>query len=502
MKSILKSQRPKNRKAQNERERLVILKGATWLTTSKIIIHTYTFFVHIYVVSLLSPAEYALIGLGLLLLHFTDAIHEFGLGVSVIQKDNITKQELNSIFWFTLIIGVILFLIFYGSAHSIENFFGKTGLRSIIRVLACALLLKAAAVVPLKLLERNLKFKFKALVDLISKFLSLSAAGVFAFFGFGLWSLIYAQVINAVSILVFSFYFERFIPNLSLNPKFIKQTLGFGLNIVALRVTWYFRNNMDKIISGKILSSINFGYYSLSFRLTAPAVDIIKGVVSTISLPLLAKNKKDLVKINETYLNIVKYASLISFPLFIGGAILGRDIIHTLLPEKWAATSTIFMIVCILQIFRIMSSPNEDLFVALGKPNFSVLYNLISLFPLSLAILIGIQWNIKGLLVALLVTVPIINITWTMVTLKYRRIELLSYLQHVMPAILGTGVMAIIIYVIKSYTINSEISRFSMGALLIGLIIIGGISYFIVIYWYDKNIIESLKFSKKTRVGS
>lgn len=485
----------------NEKLKHDIVKGTTWLSISKILTQLYTFVINIYIANILVPDDYALMGIGLLVIILLQVMHEFGYGTALVQRlKDFSREEINSIFWFIGFIGAILSVICYISSQFIETYFNKPGLKPIIMVLSWVIFLNTVTIVPYKLIERKMKFKLKATIDLVSKVLSLSFAGILAYLGYGVWALVYAQIFHAVVVGVISFHFEPFRPMFKLNFKVIIDMMTFSLNIIALRLVWYFRRNIDQIIGGKFLGSLDFGYYSFSFRLVAPFIDTIKNVMSTISLPMLAKLQKEDDQFDQAYLNIIKYCALVAFPIFVGGSILSDELIYVILPEKWAPVMKIFNIICLIQIFRIMIAPNEEMFVALGKPSYSLFFNLLITIVLLFAFLFGVKRGIDGLLLVWLITMPIIYIVWTYIILKYRNITVGLYFEKIKPALFGSMMMLFVLYVLKRLMLSPlDIDRFIAAYYLAGLIFIGGTTYLLIVHLIDKTIIPSIKVFGKQK---
>lgn len=479
-------------------KRLIIIKGVYWLTSSKVAIQLLNFSANIYIANLLFPSDYALMGISMIIIAMMEFLTEFGLGEVITQRKNLLKSEINFVFWFAALVGLILSIICFSLSQSVESFFGKDGVKEILQVLSLILFLKSLTVVPYKLIERKLKFKLKAVIDLISKTISLGLAVIFASVGFGVWALVYAQVIHAVAICCFSFLFEPFVPYVTLRFGNFFEMINFAYKIIILRALWYVRNQTDKIIGGKLLYAQDFGYYTYAFQLASSSQSVIHNVMNIISIPVLAKLQEDEEKINSAFLILVQYTSLVMLPIFIGGSILSEDIIRVLLPAKWLPAAPIFSVACLIQIYRMMNATYENLYIAKGKPEYSIIMNVLTGIALIGSFLWCIQWGVSGLLFAWMVILPIVFVGWTCFTLRNCKIKFFDYLKSVELPVWGSVAMILVLFILKYIVFKdvATIERLILLPYLLFTIFVGALTYISVIYLKNKTIFSFI-FSGK-----
>jgi O-antigen/teichoic acid export membrane protein len=474
-----------------------IVRGVAWLSISRAFSQVYLFIVTIYIANALSPADYAIMGVAMLAIGLFNLITEFGLGDIVVQRKEISNEDIIALFWFVIIIGTITSFLVVLLSRPTEIFFSKNGISSVMTALAIIPFLRSISIVPYKLIERKLRFEIKAKIDLACRVIAISIGAISAYLGAGIWSLVLIQISEGLLITILAFVFEPIKIKYNFQMKAIKEMMGFGLNIIALRFTWYFRANVDGIIGGKFLDKIDFGYYSFGFKLAQRLADVVANVTSIISIPMLSRYQDDKAKLKTKYLLICKYTAVITFPLFLGGALLSEEIISLLLSEKWLPVINIFRVACIVQIFRIMNSLNENLFISIGKPNYSLKINLLSLVILTGAFLVGIRSGMNGLLMVWGLIYPAVFIGWLIFTFNYNKIEYLSYLKSIKPAVCASFTMIITILLIKH--INFDIFNQAIVGKILHLtisLLISGCIYFITVYLIDKKFL-TLIFKQK-----
>lgn len=466
-----------------------LVKGIAWLSISRTLTQVYLFVVTICIANILSPADYAVMGVAMLVIGLLNLFTEFGLGQIIVQRIEITLEDTTALFWFVILIGAITSLIVILAARPAEVFFSKTGIRSVMTALAIIPLLKSLSIIPYKFIERNLRFETKAKIDLCSRFSAISIGAIAAFLGAGIWSLVSIQVSEGLILTVLAYSAEPIKIRFCFPMNNIKNMIGFGLNIIALRLAWYMRAGIAGVIGGKFLNKVDFGYYSFGFQLAQKLADVVANITSIVSVPILSRDQNDQEKLKIKYLMFTKYTALITFPVFIGGALLSKEIISVFLSDKWLPVIGIFRVACLVQILRIMNSLNENLFISIGKPNYSLRINIVSILTLTVSFLVGIRSGLNGLLIVWMVVFPLIFTGWSAYTFYYNHISCLSYFKSIKAAILASITMTLTILLFKNINLGN-LNLTTIGKILNLTIpfIFSGFVYLITAHLIDKKL--------------
>jgi teichuronic acid exporter len=74
---------------------------------------------------ILSPNEFGLIAMITVIANLGNIVVAMGLGSAVIQNRTLSNQEISSIFWFNLILGSLVGLIFFFLAGPLADFYNQ-----------------------------------------------------------------------------------------------------------------------------------------------------------------------------------------------------------------------------------------------------------------------------------------------------------------------------------------------------------------------------------------
>lgn len=183
-----------------------IVKSFFWVFIDSIGQRLLQFVVSIILARLLLPDEFGLIAMVSVFIVFSGVFIDSGFSFALIRKKNVTSTELDTVFWFNLIISLLIYAILWLSSSSIAKFYDQPILESIVKVISINLIIKAASGIQNINLQRDLRFKELAIVGLISKITSGAVAIFFAYRGFGVWSLVLQELLaNFLRTIMFFF---------------------------------------------------------------------------------------------------------------------------------------------------------------------------------------------------------------------------------------------------------------------------------------------------------
>ena len=137
----------------------IVIFSLFWKFMERIGTQSIQLVISIVLARLLSPNVFGLIALVMIIIAIADVFVQSGLGTALIQKKDIDDDDFSSVFWASLLIATIIYLVIFFTAPCIANFYGKPDLIAVIRVLTLSLFLGAFGSVQNAYIARNIKFK-------------------------------------------------------------------------------------------------------------------------------------------------------------------------------------------------------------------------------------------------------------------------------------------------------------------------------------------------------
>jgi PST family polysaccharide transporter len=413
-------------------------------------------------------------------LGFVNIFLDQGFSQAIIQRRELEREHLDTVFWTNVSISVLLTFISIASADLIAKFFTQPDLTPVIRWLSLSFLIGSLNNVQVAILQRNLNFKPLAIRSLIAT-LGGGVIGVsMALMGFGVWSLVCQQLANGIIQVLVLWTASDWRPRLSFSPKHFRDLLSFGMNVLGINILNFVIMNGDNLLIGYFLGPVPLGYYNLAYRLLTTVSQLFIGVASSVSMPILSSIQDDLPRLRNVLYELVELTNIISFPIFLGMSVLAPELVIVIFGEQWKASIPVFQILNIAGLLYGGFYFNTPLMMAMGKPDWKLKLDIYRTFIYCLAFLIGINWGIIGVSLGFVLS-AYLGSSWVTVLLvqKLIKINILTYITKFFSPLINSLIMVLIILTAK-YLLFNNISPNKTSLLILSSL--GAVTYIICLY--------------------
>ena len=407
------------------------IKSTAWYTGNRLWTQTLSWGVTLILARLLSPAEYGLFGMAMAVIATMELFQEFGLGAAIVQRQNLSKQQVNAMFWIAVVPGFILFLLTFLIGDLIARFYNEPNLLWLVRILGLMFFLNALGVVPNSLLSKAIDFRRRSIAESLAVTISVLVSVSLAYSGFGVWALVGGQLVRFTVRNVGLCVLCRWRPTFDVSFHGVKDILNFGLRVSGANAVKVFSNFINAMIIGKVLGSSALGLYSMASSVgTNPLHKVFTNVLSQVSFPIFSKIQNDEVELRKYFLKITKYLAIVALPAQIGLALVGHDVIYIMLSEKWLPILEVFQVFCINGIFYIVYLPMTPILTARGKSSIVLRFQIFSAVVIGITFLIGAQTGLRGIAFGMLIAFPILRTMLLMLSLKEIKLKVWRYIAN------------------------------------------------------------------------
>lgn len=425
------------------------ISGLFWLGGARAVIQVMSWIITVVVARVLSPADYGLYGMALLYIGLVEFLNEMGLGRAIINKKDLSNEQLYSLFWFTNGVGLFFLGVTYLIAPLIAMFFNQPLLTHLLWFIGLIHVISSMQQIPWNLLTRDIDFKRRSISEATSNFLSGMLTIVLAFKGWGVWSLAWGFLTRNVLTMIMVFFQTGWRPKCVFDWGAVKPLLGFSVNVMGGQLLWYANGHSPLLVIGKILGDHALGYYTLAVRLTTDLSDRVMAVVNQVSFPVYSKMQDQGDRLKLSLLASLELVCACIFP-FLGGLILvADDIIPLLLGPNWVPMIVPFKILAASGLFSTLDSLLGPPVLAKGGPlpfmHMSVLY----LAVLPACYVVGAQFGLERVCLVSVSIYPVLVLVWLLRARDIIDFKWSELWRAVSPAVLGVCIMLPVIAVIK-----------------------------------------------------
>lgn len=321
------------------------INGTKWSAVEKFSVQGARFLLGILMARLLSPDDYGIISMITIFIVISETFVDSGFSLALVRQKSSSEKDYSTVFYFNILLSIVCYGLLFLASPWIADFFHAPVIASVLRIQSLTIIINSLMAVHVAKLTIELNFKAISLRSMLSSILSGLIGVGMAYGGLGVWALVGQTIAASVINLVFVLWYCKWIPKLQFSKESFHRLFGFGRNMLIVNIINRIYMNLTSLVIGKFYNSKALGYYDRGTSLATFPVDNVNGILSKITLPILAKIQDDDERLVSVYR---KYISMVSFVIFFCCCLLAsqaRPVILMLFTEKWE------MSIVYLQIF-------------------------------------------------------------------------------------------------------------------------------------------------------
>lgn len=449
------------------------ISGLKWTTYSTIIV-TFLQLAQISILArFLDPSAFGLMALVMVVIGFSQAFLDMGISNAIIHKQEITHEQLSTLYWVNVLAGMVLFAVVCAVAPLVASFYHEPELIPLTILVGVTFLIQPFGQQFMVLWQKEMRFAEMAKIDIINKLVSLIVSVWLAYDGYGVYALVYGAIAGVVvqTLQFMILGLQEHKPSFVFRMAEIKEFMSFGAYQMGERTINYFNSQVDTLLIGKLLGAEALGIYSIAKQLIMRPAQIFNPIITKVTFPVMAKIQDDTVRLKNIYLKTIHYLSSVNFPIYTLMIVLAPELVMVLFGDKWMDAVPIVQILSIYGALRSTGNPIGSLLLAKGKAKLGFYWNLGLFFYVPLGVYVSSQWGLIGVswgLVLIMVSLMIPN--WYFLVQKLCYAGFTEYFKQILiPAFIAVCV-GMIVYIAVNFT-HSILLKFIIG-ITVGAVIV------------------------------
>ncbi len=345
---------------------------------------------------LLTPAEFGLVAMVTAITVLAQGFADLGLSEATIQRQEITHDQVSTLFWINAAIGLGLTLITASLAPLLARFYREPRLIHITLLMSLTFLIGGLRVQPDALLKRQMRFASLAIRDVASFVVAVPVAIAMAWRGFGYWAIVALPLtLNSIQMVV-SWLMVDWRPGLPRRDANVGSMVVFGGNVAASYLIFNLNRNADNVLIGWYSGTVPLGLYSRAYNLLMLPVRQLSGPTASVAIPAFSKLQSDPERFARYYLRTINLIIWISALIFGFLFVAAEPVIVVLLGKQWREAAPVFQILAVSAFGQLFLESTIWLLVSRGKSE-RLFKLLLCISPIVLAsFVIGLPFGIKG----------------------------------------------------------------------------------------------------------
>lgn len=291
---------------------------------------------------LLAPEDFGLLAMAMVFQRFGSYFARMGVAQALIQKPELDERDVRVAFTSTVMLGLVFGAGVVAAAPLAGAVFDTADVVPVVRVLALAFILDSLGQVSVSLLQRELRFRELAIIDMVTFAVAYFAIGItMAAAGFGVWSLVAVQLAHAGlrSAAWYAGARHRLTPQAHLPTA--RRLFAYGSRISVISFLEFIGSSLDTFVIGRTAGQAQLGQYNRAYLLvTLPFQNIVTGF-SGVLFPSLSHIQADRRRLGEVYRSSIAGIAAVILPIAAGLAVASSEVVRVAIGSQWAGAAAV-----------------------------------------------------------------------------------------------------------------------------------------------------------------
>ena len=444
--------------------------GIIWTGIETVGQYFIQFIITVILARILNPKDFGIIEMLLIFTAISNVILDSGFSQALIRKKDVTNTDFNSVFYFNITLGILLYTILYFVAPLIASFYKTPELIPIARVIFLVIIINSFSIIHTTIITTKLNFKLLTRASIFGALLSAFVGISLAKNGFGVWSLVFQSVSFALFKSIILWFSNKWRPSLIFNFSSIRALFRFSSKLLMVGMLDVIFTNLQTLFIGRMYSKIELGLYSQAKRFQSVPSNSLTMVIQKATYPILSKIQNEDQRLKVNYQKIIKMAIFIVCPLMLFLLAIGDRLFIVALTPKWLSAVTYFQPLCLVGVLFPLYSINLNIITAKGEGKVylkvGILKRIVTFISIILTVKFGVLSLVWGQVVATLIN-SLITMYYSGMLIKY---SMLEQIKDIIPifliSILTSGIIFFLGTVIKGNNLLMLLAQFIFGLII------------------------------------
>lgn len=433
---------------------------------------------------LLQPKEFGIYAASMVLANFCSLFCDLGVAPAIVQRPDLSERHIRVGYTLTVVLSVAISAIMALSASGIASFFHMIELETVVRIMACTMLIQGVSIVAMALAQRELRFRWLAAVDATAfLFGFVVVAPVLAYWGWGIWGLVAAYVVQQCLRSVLLLRGQRHVKIPLVELRALRELLFFGAGHTMARIGNSVAGQGDNLVVGSALGPIALGLYGHAYQLMAAPAMLFGRVLDRVLFPVMAVVQSDRRRLARAYRSSVSVCALVMLPSGIIVFILAEEIIAVLLGRSWLAAAVPLRILACGMLFRTSYKISDTIARATGAVYARAWRQALFALLVIVGSAIGQFWGLAGVAIGVLCALAINFVLMSHLSLCLVDLTWVGFLRAHIPGLALCALVGILTWPLALWLRAAEVQAALI--LLSSFSLAGAVS--IALFWHQAS---------------
>lgn len=316
---------------------------------------------------LLSPDQYGVYALFVVVATFANIFTEAGLGSATVQAKSITSAQVSTLFWLNVLLGMATGLLAAAAGPLAAWAFGEPRLVGVALASAPMFIFGAIAAQHQALLQRTMRFRPLAIADTGSLALGAACGIHAAAIGMGHYAPVILVVATAFWRAAILWLLSGWTPGKIGALSEVRPMLGFGAGLTGASLFNTIRIIAPNAVLGVVASSSVVALFDRAYHLLVMPLERLLPPIRTVAVPTLARLQDQPQRLINAYARLLRLSLHAALPLSVLCFAAADEVVMLLAGAQWLGAVGLFRALAPLAVTQVIASTCTWLLTATGR---------------------------------------------------------------------------------------------------------------------------------------
>lgn len=322
------------------------------------------------VARLLTPEDFGVVASAMIVISFSQLLWEGGLAKTLIQRRSEIDEASQIVFWTNLVLASGLYALLFVTADFVATLcFRDNRVADVLRVQGLVLLLGALTSVHIARYQRELQFRRIFWLDLTTTAIPGIVALLFAYTGYGYWSLVFGTLAGNLARVVLVWVGSDWRPKWTYDRRIASEMFAFGSWVVLSAMLGWCYHWLDSLVVGARLDVHALGLYRGGGQLVMMVFNLLLSPLNPVIYSTFSRLHEEGKELREFVLRLNKIVATISLPVGAGLWLVADPLVSSVFGPKWAGLGQVIGILGMSHGIAWIAGLNPEAYRAIGRPD-------------------------------------------------------------------------------------------------------------------------------------
>lgn len=423
-----------------------IRRGAAWVLAGKTGDQILSFAFGIVLARLLAPEVFGVLLTIQVFTGLAGFVAGGGMGQALVRAKTASKADFDVVFTLQLIAGCLIYALFFLAAPVFARWYDNPIYTDLLRLSALSFIFRPLINVPSNILYRQMRYKAKAGVGMLTLVTSSITSLTLAYLGHGVWSLIWGGIAGSLVHSIALMRVAKWRPGLSFDFRRGGDLARYGFLVSANDIVNYARSQINIFILSQTLGPASIGLYNKGDSLARMPFRFVAGSVYDVLFRAMAAEQDNLDKCRYLFARSIALVGVYATPFYVALLWLAEPLVRGVYGEKWVAASGPLLVLSLAWPFWLLLNMSGAVLAARNRLGEELQIQVATLLVTALAVVIALPFGIDGVAWAIVGTAAFTSVFTFRLAISCLQAKWLGTLRVLAPALLLNAILALALY--------------------------------------------------------